>query len=180
MNKFLDYDAYINEVRPFCVLMEKNNFLCYSRVKDVIFVLDKISEKAKTKAKIEDDIDELFDAGLDYLYTDLTFLKILFEDNFKKDIILFKQYDKIIHYALFLGELSTILENHKGFSKKAKATFEKRIDELLEIVDKRKDVKDNYLEELDVEVDSLIPVDFDFETMASMFEYLAVEVALWN
>ena len=180
MNKYLDYEAYRKENKSFSDLIENNSFMCYNRISDIIFVLDKIAEKAKDEELIDDEVENIFDIGFDQLYTELEFLKSLYKNELNNDLFLFKKYDQAIHYSLLLSEILSDLENQKGFTKKAKTILSTRAKELIDYACNKKEIPNNYFDDLDIEVDSLLPKDYQFATISSIFEDIAMEVALWN
>ena len=179
MNKYLDYISYKNENKSFIDLLENNNCTSYESLKDVIFILDKISEKMDTEL-IDDEIDYIFDFGFDYLYNEIEFLKNIYEERLNSDFILFKKYDPLLRYALFIYQLIDDLEEQDLITSNIKNKLQGKVNSILSMIDNREVVSDTLIDEIDLEISSVIPNNYNPNTVSQIFENIAIEVSLWN
>ena len=179
MNKYLDYISYKNENKSFIDLLENNNCTSYESLKDVIFILDKISEKMDTEL-IDEEIDYIFDFGFDYLYNEIEFLKNIFEERLKSDFILFKKYDPLLRYALFIYQLIDDFEEQDLITSNIKNKLQGKVNSILSMIDNREVVSDTLIDEIDLEISSVIPNNYNPNTVSQIFENIAIEVSLWN
>ena len=179
MNKYLDYIAYKKENIDFLDLLEKNECESYQSLKDVIYILDKISEKMDTEF-IDEEIDYIFDFGFDYFYGDMEFLKNIYKDRLKNDFFLFKKYDPLIRYGLLIYQIIDDLEEQKKLTKRAKDQLQNRTNSILSMIDNREVVTDELLKDIDLEITGIIPKGYNYNTVAKIFEDIAIEVELWN
>ena len=179
MNKYLDYQSYRDENKNIINLLQDNNFLTYTRIKDIIFVLDKVSDKLMNEKKIDDEIEVIFESGYEFFYYELEQIKSFFK-SLNNDFILFKKYDQIIFYNLYILELINALEDEELLTDEREDKLNNLNKEINQLIASKNEVSNEFLDKLEIELSIVMPKNKQIDLTSSIFERIAVEVTLWD
>jgi hypothetical protein len=151
MNVYEDYQKYIDEYRPLIEDLTRMSSSILSVVDDIVVVLDYTLRLYLDHSKIDEDLQDAFEIGFQYLENVFSDLKIYYEEYFSSNPDHLKYYSNLITYSIFL-------DDYKGYL----------LDEEM-LTDILKDTIDNIQKEIDDIMVNLKPYDEDlterFDTM---------------
>lgn len=176
MINYKDYLQYIQENKPLLKVLGDNDSLVYNRIKDAISVLDIISKQAKEYNKLDESIEIIFEVGFIYIHEQLELIKIYYNDYFKKDYFLFKQYERAIYYVLFLDDLCEVLDEKEYLTDERKDYFTKISSEIEEKIRDRKELTDSLFEKLEIGISSHLPRNIEIYTNEMIFADIIEEL----
>ena len=84
--------------------------LIYDRLEPVYVVLNYIYEKAVEDKQISEELETIFQVGLNYLHAQFEVIRIYFEKLFSSDCVLFEDFTPLVGYLLFISDLRADLE----------------------------------------------------------------------
>lgn len=178
-----DYLSYIQGHKEFITMLSDNNSILYYRIKDVIYVCDYIvnffnNNKQYQKNDELGDLELIFETGFKYLHEQLEQIKIYYENYFKKDYFLFKKYELLINYCLFVEDFSEALDE-KGYlnahRKNILSTLVKNIDK---IISEREAYDEKTIEDFEQTLNATIPSKVEITTTDSIFSDIADELSI--
>lgn len=175
-----DYLSYVAGNKDLLDLLENNNSVLYYHLKDVIYVCNYISNYIKKSNQNENnaDLEVIFETGFKYLYDQLEQIKIYYEKYFNKDYFLFKHYELLINYALYIDDFTECLseKNHlTAHRKNILSTLAKDIDKL--IVEKAS-WNDQDIDEFNQIINSCLPKNIELLTTEDIFASIAEEIEI--
>lgn len=175
-----DYLSYVSSNKDLLVLLENNNSILYYHLKDVLYVCNYIADFFKKNKKNEsiNDLEIIFDTGFKYLYEQLEQIKLYYEKYFNKDYFLFKHYEALINYALYIDDFTECLseKNHlTSHRKNILSTLAKDIDKLI--------IEKGSWNDLDIDnfnqiINSCLPKNFEAITTEDIFASIAEEIEI--
>lgn len=114
MDKFVlkDYASWKMENYEMIEQFKKNGNPIYERLEPVYVVLEHIYEIACSDEELDEDLENIFNIGFQYLYSQLNITKIYFENLFKSDCDGFDEYSEMVLFLLYIIDLRTDLESH--------------------------------------------------------------------
>lgn len=152
----------------------------YERLEPVHVVLEHIYDKACNNQEIDEDLENIFVIGFEYLHSQINVIKIYYEKLFKSNCDEFLEYSEMIIFLLFIFDLKTDLEEH-GFESDIDQInhTETYIEDM--IMERRKDfdyVKDmmnsmlkHVYDYIDYEYVSIIDIYFEIAETLGIFMY---------
>lgn len=84
--------------------------LIYDRLEPVYVVLNFIYEKAVEEEELTEELETIFQVGLNYLHAQFEVIRIYFEKLFNSSCELFEDYTPLVGYLLFISDLRSDLE----------------------------------------------------------------------
>lgn len=176
MIAYKDYKSYYAENRNLIELLHENCPIIYDRIKDCNKVLEYISLIYERKQSINDDFVNIFETGFSYLHEQVEIIKLYYNEYFKKDFILFKHYETIINYLLYIDDFGEALDEKGYFTKEAESNLKKLSTRLDTILQKRKKYTDEDLENFDAIIESCVPHKVEILTTDVIFSYILEEL----
>lgn len=175
-----DYLSYVAGNKDLLHLLENNNSILYYHLKDVIYVCDYINNffRKNKKNDSNDDLVVIFETGFKYLYEQLEQIKIYFEKYFNKDYFLFKNYELLINYALYIDDFTECLaekEHLTAHRKNILSTLAKDIDKL--IIEKAS-WTDQDIDQFNQIINSCLPSNIEILTTEDIFASIAEEIEI--
>lgn len=115
MTIYEDYESWRKENLDFLLSLIQSQSKSISRFTHVIAVVDYLAEKYRAlEQDLDNDEENIFSMGFDYINDRILTLKMQFEANFKKDIILFNQFGKSLNLLLYINDFQDELLNATG------------------------------------------------------------------
>ncbi len=142
MEKLLkEYQGWLTDNKDFYQHLKSHDSALYHRFQPVYDVLNYLFEEHKDEATMNEDIEKIFQVGLEYLNMQFFTCKLYYEKTFNKDFHEFLDYDKVISYALFIEDLKyELVEKHIDYNEDE---LGKLSDYLLDIIEGKKTIPDN-------------------------------------
>ncbi|MCK9536182.1 MAG: hypothetical protein M0R05_01115 [Bacilli bacterium] len=158
MINYNDYKAYLLQNHDFIMMMKEKQIQLYDRIFDIMLVLDYISDLAAKGNKIDEEMHVIFEVGFSYMHEQLEEMKLYYEIYFQKDVISFKEYDMLINYSLYLGDLEDSLKDKNLYCEETKTAIKKIADKIDEIIRERKPINTEIFDDFNVLLEGYIPV----------------------
>jgi hypothetical protein len=130
---FKDYQGWLLDNKDFYNQLKNHDSSLYYRFQPVYEVLYYLYENNKDSSKIDEDIDKIFQVGLEYLHMQFFTCKLLLEKTFKNDFHAFLVYDQVIGYNLFLEDLKyELIEKSIKYNQDELDKLSNYLDDLIE------------------------------------------------
>lgn len=150
-NLFKEYEGWLTDNKVFYEHLKKHESVLYHRLQPVYDVLVYLYHEYNDKHENQDeDLEKIFQVGLEYLNMQFFTCKIYYEKSFDKDFHEFLMYDKVVNFILFVEDLKYELVEKKLDYDKEK--LNDLSDYLEDIVTNKKEIPEN----LNLYVDSII------------------------
>ena len=175
-----DYKNYITGNKELLELFEQNNSILYYHLKDVIYVCNYISNffKKNKESDETEDLEVIFETGFKYLHEQLEQIKIYYDKFFNKDYFLFKRYELLVSYTLYIDDISESLAEKEYLTAHCKnilSTLAKDIDKM--IVEKTT-WNDNDIDKFNEIINSCLPNNVEILTTEDIFASIAEEIEI--
>ena len=82
----------------------------YDRLEPVYVVLNHIYERAVDEGQLEEELETIFQVGLNYLYTQFEVIRIYWEKLFASNCAAFETFTPLVGYLLFISDFRSDLE----------------------------------------------------------------------
>lgn len=114
MDEFVlkDYASWKMENYEMLEQFKQNGNPIYDRLEPVYVVLENLYEMACSNEQLDEDLENIFNIGFQYLYSQLNLTKIYFENLFKSACDDFEEYSEMLLFLLYIFDLRTDLESH--------------------------------------------------------------------
>lgn len=110
MNMYEDYNGYMTDMRDLIKKLEETSSGVYVLLEDVLLVTKYIYDEHEKGSKLDEVLEEIFEAGFGYLSNVLSDISIMYHDYFNADIKLFNYYAPLIVYSIYLEDYRCHLE----------------------------------------------------------------------
>ena len=172
INDFLSWrkqnEEFINHIKH-------DNSIIYSRIFDVLRILDYISSIEQDK--MDDDMSIIFETGYAYLFNFLNELKIYFEDYFDSNYRKLLYYEELVNFDMYLSEIKNCLIDDNIYNELIEEQFNfisSDIDSKLSLVKQGKlSLDENQKEELIKDYNerllSVMPMDKVYQCVDEIF-----------
>lgn len=179
MDIYDDYESFLAEHDTLIANLHATGSHVMVVIQDCINVLDYIYKKKHDGAKIDCDEGNIFDAGFTYVSNVIHDLDIYYNDYFKKDIILFNKYSKLMVYNILISDLTGYLTDEEKLTKER----EKHINDLEFKIDNimvnQKEFGDDLIDYIEEELAFITPKVNDYKPIYSIFMEIAEELDLY-
>ncbi len=128
MNIYEDYNGYMTDMRDLIKKLEETSSGVYVLLEDVLTVTKYIYEEHVKGSKLDDVLEEIFEAGFGYLSNVLGDINIMYQDYFNSDMELFNYYAPLIVYSIYLEDYRCHLEAEELLTEE-REEFIKNIEE---------------------------------------------------
>ncbi|HPJ23787.1 MAG TPA: hypothetical protein PK113_02640 [Bacillota bacterium] len=179
-----EYNQWLKDNQHFILHLRDHDSTLYTRISPVYEVLNFLAEETDNNGlDFNEDINKIFQIGLEYLHSQIQTCKLYFENTFKNDFHTFIDYDVIISYILYLEDLRyEMIENKINYKK---ASFDKLVSYLEDLMTNKKIVPENINLYVDSEVHKIVDTDdWNFQSIIDIFvqiaETLGIELYIEN
>ena len=179
MNMYDDYNKYIIEHEELLNNLknsDSNVLLCLS---DVLEVLEYIYKKYLDQAKIDNDLEEIFEIGFGYLSNSLVDIKTYYVDYFKKDIILLNRYSTLIVYSILLDDLKGYLLSEERLTEERKATINNASKLIDDVMINLKEIDGDVIVTIEEAFETSLPKKHNYKPVYSVFQMIAEELGIY-
>lgn len=114
MDNFIikDYASWKIENNEMITVFKKNDNLIYQRMEPVFMVLDHIYTLACETEDLDEDLDNIFEVGFNYINEQFNVIKIYFESLFSSNCEDFEEYSEMLLFLIYIFDIRSDLENH--------------------------------------------------------------------
>jgi len=174
-----EFNSWKKENEPFYEELKEHETLLFDRFYPVFEVMSHIQkEVAADRLKWTDDLKKIFDVGLAFLHDQFESCKIYLDTDFKGDLHHFLGFESIVNYILYIEDVRYELEEHK--LEYDDLLMEKLLDELEEIIDRKKPIDANLGLYVDQKVNQIIGDNkLDFYGIIDIFTDVAETLGLY-
>lgn len=150
MDKSTDYIYFLKENDELISALRDNTTMTYDLFHPVICVLNYLVDKnMKVEGQSQDDVDDVFSYGYQYLYESFTTIKSFLEDNFDDDLIDLIDFDKNIYMLLKVDDVDSALN---GENKQISAV----LDQLYLLIENKEQISEDMVEKIDEAIDEIL------------------------
>lgn len=107
-----DYASWKIENYEMLEQFKQNGNPIYERLEPVYVVLEHLYDIACGDEELDEDLENIFNVGFQYLHSQLSITKIYFENLFKSNCDGFEEYSEMLLFLLYIIDLRADLENH--------------------------------------------------------------------
>ena len=170
--KKFDTEELLNNLKN----SDSNVLLCLS---DVLEVLEYIYKKYLDQAKIDNDLEEIFEIGFGYLSNSLVDIKTYYLDYFKKDIILLNRYSTLIVYSILLDDLKGYLLSEERLTEERKATINNASKLIDDVMINLKEIDGDVIVTIEEAFETSLPKKHNYKPVYSVFQMIAEELGIY-
>lgn len=146
-----DYTSWLSDNKSFYEHLKNHDSVLYHRFQPVFDVLYYFYEEFKANNdEINDDVEKIFQVGLEYINMQFFSCRIYLNKIFENDFHKFLEFDKVINYSLFIEDLEYELAEKS--IKYDKDELDKLAEYIEGIINKKSEIPDN----LNLYVDSRV------------------------
>lgn len=158
-----DYRGYKKEKKEILQTLKHNASMLYDRFLDITRVLDFILEASDEGEEINEELTTLFEIGFLFLDNQLGIIDMYYNEVLKKDIILFKRYEKLLNYYLYIIDLMDSIENAGLYKDKVKEAYDDLCTKIEDIITNKDEYNDETLDGFNA------MISFDFKNKDKIF-----------
>jgi hypothetical protein len=174
MKKLLkDYQSWISDNKYIYEHLATHQSILYNRFQPVYEVLSFLYEESNSNEdSFNEDIEKIFQVGLEYLNMQFVTCKIYLEKNFNNDFHDFLHYDRVIAYLLFIEDLRyELLEKKIKFNQEE---LDELSDYLESIIIKKQPIQENLSLYVDARISKTIKTEnYHFTGIIDIFVEIA-------
>jgi hypothetical protein len=176
---FSEFASWKKENESFYEELKEHEAILFDRFYPVYEVMNHIVKEVGTgNLKWDADLKKIFDVGLAFLHDQFESCKIYLDTDFKKDLHAFLAYESIVNYILYIEDVRYELEEKQ--LEYDDLAMEKLLDELEEIIDRKKPVNRNLGLYVDQKINQIIGDNkMDFYGIIDIFNDVAETLGLY-
>lgn len=179
MNIYDDYGNYMEDLDEVITNLKATSSYVMLYLDDVIKVLDYIYRKYLDKAKIDNDLAEIFEGGFGYIANNLNDIKVYYEEYFKKDMIVFNHYAELICYSIMIDDLKSYLDAEEKLSKVKENALTKALLMIDDILINHKEVDQSIINNLETVIEECTPKNGGFKPVYIIYSMIGEELGLY-
>ncbi len=151
--------------------------LIYDRLEPVYVVLNFIYEKAVEEDELTEELETIFQVGLNYLHAQFEVIRIYFEKLFNSSCELFEDYTPLVGYLLFISDLRSDLE---AFEKDIDFSDLNEVETLIEnMIAERRDEFEYAANQLNKATYNIVKhLDFEYVSIIDIFVEIAENLGI--
>ncbi|MFW5889147.1 MAG: hypothetical protein ACOCUD_02080 [Bacillota bacterium] len=171
-----EYQSWLSENKSFYNKLKAHKSVLHTRFYPVYEVLKHLYNEYKDE-EINEDIEKIFQVGLEYIHLQFFNCKIYLEKNFGNDFHEFLIYDRVINYLLFIEDLKYELTEQK--IDYDEAALEDLFEELDNYISKKLPVPDTLNVYVDSKLAKIIDLDeYNFNSIIDIFVEIGNTIGL--
>lgn len=179
MNIYDDYGNYMSDMEILLSKLKSSNSSVLFCLNDVILVLDYIYRKHLDKAKIEADLEEIFEVGYGYIANALNDIKTYYEEYFNKDIILFNNYANLIIYSILLEDVKAYIQSENRLTKEKENIINSFLFKIDDVMVNNKEIDNELLCDVEETLERVLPVKNNYRPVYTVFTLIAEELGIY-
>jgi hypothetical protein len=150
-----DYTSWLSDNKNFYDHLKNHESILFHRFQPVLDVLYYLYDEYKeNSSEFNDDIEKIFQVGLEYINMQFFTCKLYLHNVFSNDFHIFLFYEQVINYILFLEDLEyELVEKTIKFDKNE---FDKLAEYLDNIIEKKSQIPENLNLYVDSQIHKLI------------------------
>jgi hypothetical protein len=164
-----EYLGWLTDNKDFFEHLKHHESILYHRFQPVYEVLYHLNEEYKSNHdSINEDIEKIFQVGLEYLHLQIFTCKIYLKKTFNNDFHEFLHYDHVINYNLFIEDLKyELVEKAIEYNEDELKDLS---DFISDIIENKKEIPDNLNLYIDSKVHKIIKSDdYNFTGIIDIF-----------
>lgn len=141
-NLFSEFDSWKKENSALYEELREHEAAVFDRFYPVLEVLNQIEKRVGSGGlRLDEDLRKIFDVGFAFLNEQVDTCRMYLETYFKNDLHAFLEYEPVVNYILFVEDVRYELEEKNA--KYDEDTAETLLDELEDIIARKKPVSEN-------------------------------------
>lgn len=179
MNIYDDYGNYLGEIEVLLNKLTSQSSPVLYCLSDVINVLDYIYRKYLDKAKIDAELEEIFEIGFGYISNSLNDIKTYYEEYFNKDIVLFNQYANLITYSILIDDLKAYLISEERLTKEKEKALDNALNQIDNVMVNNLAITGDIICDIEEAYEASLPKKNDYKPVYTVFAMIAEELGLY-
>ena len=179
MNMYDDYNKYIIENEELLNYLKDSESSVMYCLSDVLEVLDYIYKKYVDNAKIDAELEEIFEIGFGYLSNCLLEVSAYYNDYFKKDVILFNKYSIYIVYSIMLDDVKGYLLSEELMNEAKEQVLNNAAKLIEDTLLNKKDVNREVIDEIEEAIEKVLPKKNDYRPVYAVFAFIRDELGIY-
>lgn len=178
MNIYEDYNSYIVDMKNLIKMLENSKSPVYILIEDALNVTKYIYKEHEKGSKLDDVLEEIFEAGYGYLSNVLNDLNIMYEEYFDSNIDIFNYYAPLIIYSIYLEDYRCHLEAEELLTEEREEfikNIESQVDSLLA---NKVPYNMEKIDEWEEEILTIAPAKDKFEPVYIIYSMIVEELHL--
>lgn len=178
MNIYEDYNGYMVDMKELIKKLESTNSGVYVLIEDALRVTKYIYDEYQKGSKIDEVLEEIFEAGYGYLSNVLSDVSIMYQEYFSSNIDLFNYYAPLIVYSIYLEDYRCHLQAEELLTEE-REEFIKNIEEQVDQVLANKSPYDmEMIDSWEEEISKIAPTGDKFEPVYIIYSMIVEELNL--
>lgn len=164
-----EYQGWLTDNKDFFEHLKHHDSILYHRFQPVYEVMYHLFEEYKLdQTSANEDIEKIFQIGLEYLNLQVFTCKIYLKNTFKNDFHQFLHYERVINYSLFVEDLKyELVEKSINYNEEE---LEKLGEYISDIIENKKTIPDNLNLYIDSKIHKIIESDdYNFTGIIDIF-----------
>ena len=178
MNMYEDYNGYMTDMRDLIKKLEETSSGVYVLLSDALLVTKYIYDEHEKGSKLDEVLEEIFEAGFGYLSNVLSDISIMYKEYFNEDIKLFNYYAPLIVYSLYLEDYRCHLEAEELLTEDREQTIKKVEEEIDQLLANKAPYNMEKIDEWEEEILGIAPKKDKFEPVYIIYSMIAEELHL--
>ena len=109
---YRDYASWRIENHNMLKQLKDNDNYIYSRLEPIYAVVNHIYDSVCSEEQLDEDLENIFEIGFNYLDRRFNVIRIYYETLFKSNCADFQEYTEMVYYLVYLTDLREDLESH--------------------------------------------------------------------
>lgn len=167
-----DFLAWEKQNEEFLEHLEHHDSILYSRIYDVLRVLDFLSMLDEDSAKdieTNEDLSIIFETGYAYLYNFVNDIKLYLENYFNNDLHKLLEFEDLVNYSLYVEEIKDNLIDENKYDEIISKEFEYILSDIENKLSKQLPFTEETFNDYDNHLESVMPMDKMYKTVDEIF-----------
>ncbi len=178
MNIYEDYSGYMTDMKDLIKKLETSSSGVYVLLEDALMVTKYIYEEHEKGSKLDEVLEEIFEAGFGYLSNVLNDLNIMFQDYFSGDIELFNYYAPLIVYSIYIEDYRCHLLADELLDEEREILIKRIEEEIDQMLVNKKPFNMEVIDAWEEEVLKVAPEGDQFEPVYIIYSMIVEELHL--
>lgn len=179
MNMYDDYNKYIIENEELLTYLKDSNSSVMYCLTDVLEVLDYIYKKYIDEAKIDAELEEIFEIGFGYLSNCLIDINTYYKDYFKKDIILFNKYSTYIVYSIMLDDVKGYLLSEELMNEQREEELNNAAKLIEDTLINVSEISSSVIQKVEESIENVLPKKNTYRPVYAVFALIRDELGIF-
>ena len=172
MNMYDDYNKYIIENEELLNYLKESNSSVMYCLSDVLEVLDYIYKKYIDEAKIEAELEEIFEIGFGYLSNCLIDINTYYKDYFKKD-------STYIVYSIMLDDVKGYLLSEELMNEQREEELNMAAKLIEDTLINVSEISSSVIQKVEESIENVLPKKNTYRPVYSVFALIRDELGIF-